>query len=127
MIHTPKQCLTVGGIFGAMAVACGAFGAHILRDTLSPGQMQTFETAARYHLVHALAIVAAGIVFELWPSRAHLFAARGFALGTLLFSGSLYTIALGGPRFLGAITPLGGLCFIVGWLLLATGGQRQQQ
>ncbi len=107
----------VAALLGALAVVLGAFGAHALRGQLAGGDLALFETAARYHLIHALAAALAADR----ASRAPRASAAGwaFVLGILVFSGTLYGLALGGPRILGAITPLGGLGFIVGWLLLA--------
>jgi uncharacterized membrane protein YgdD (TMEM256/DUF423 family) len=104
-------------LLGALAVVLGAFGAHALRAQLTEADRGIFETAARYHLLHALAAVLAADR----ATRAPQAAAAGwvFVAGTVVFSGSLYGLALGGPRFLGAITPLGGAAFILGWLLLA--------
>lgn len=108
----------LGGIFGAAAVAAGAFGAHALRARLEPRALETFETAARYQMYHALALFAVA-----WAIGCHrrwgTAAGSLLAGGTVLFSGSLYALALGGPRWLGAVTPLGGTALILGWLCLA--------
>ncbi len=115
----------VAGILAALGVGAGAFGAHALRGRLDAGALATFETAVRYHLIHAVAAVLAADRAERSPGPLAGRAASLFAAGILLFSGSLYALALGGPRLLGAITPLGGLAFISGWLLLAFSfGQR---
>ena len=107
----------VAAVLGALAVILGAFGAHALRAQLGEADRVVFETAARYHLLHALAAALAADR----ASRAPLAQAAGwaFVVGVVLFSGSLYGLALGGPRLLGAVTPLGGVAFIAGWLLLA--------
>jgi len=103
------------GIAGALGVALGAFGAHGLRDAVSdPGLLDTWHTAARYHLVHALAL---GLVA--CHPRPPRVAGGLFLAGLVLFSGSLYVLVLTEQRWLGAITPLGGLSFIAGWLVLA--------
>lgn len=107
----------LSALLGAVAVALGAFGAHALRGRLEPGDLATFETAARYQLIHALAAVFAAGRAE--RTRRASGAAIAFLVGAVLFSGSLYALALGGPRILGAVTPLGGASFILGWLLLA--------
>lgn len=107
----------VAGLLGALAVVLGAFGAHALRDRLGEADRAIFETGARYQLLHALAAVLAAE--RAARARGATAAGWAFVSGTLLFSGSLYGLALGGPRLLGAITPLGGLGFILGWLLLA--------
>jgi uncharacterized membrane protein YgdD (TMEM256/DUF423 family) len=109
----------VGAISGFLAVAAGAFGAHALKTRLPADLLAIFHTGAQYHLAHALALIAVG----LWAARApsQLAAAAGwlFVAGTVLFSGSLYALALSGVRVLGAITPLGGLAFLAGWAALA--------
>lgn len=108
----------VAGVLGAIGVAAGAFGAHALRDRLDATSLAAFETGARYHLLHALAAVAA----TTWAgSGGGVIARRAgwlFVAGVLVFAGTLYGVALGGPRWLGAITPVGGLAFIAGWLML---------
>jgi uncharacterized membrane protein YgdD (TMEM256/DUF423 family) len=111
--------LLLGGASGFMAVATGAFAAHGLRERLTPEMLGVFETGARYQMYHALALVLVGLLTSRAPSG--LLAASGwsFAAGTLLFSGSLYLLALTGVRTFGAITPFGGLCFLAGWALLA--------
>lgn len=104
------------GVAGALGVALGAFGAHGLEGRIDdPHLLEVWETAARYHLVHALALAAVAA-----HPRAPARAGWAFVLGIVLFSGSLYLMTLTGARWLGAITPLGGLSFIAGWLLLAS-------
>ena len=110
--------ITVASILGALGVALGAFGAHALAERLDGGQLQTWSTAVEYHLLHAVALFA----LAAWGSatgRSIQPAAAFFTGGVLAFSGSLYVLALGGPRWLGPITPLGGLCFLAGWISLA--------
>ncbi|HUL03759.1 MAG TPA: DUF423 domain-containing protein [Gemmatimonadales bacterium] len=109
----------VGALSAFVAVAAGAFGAHLLRQRLSPDLLAVFETAARYQMYHALALIAVAFAVARWPSPAARAAGWLFVAGTLLFSGSLYALALTGTRWFGAITPLGGLCFLAGWLALA--------
>jgi len=109
----------VAGFSGLLAVVAGAFGAHALRGRLAPDLLAVFETAARYHLIHALAILAAAWVLDRTGRPLAGVAGWLFVAGTVLFSGSLYALALTGIRVLGAITPLGGLGFIAGWLCLA--------
>ena len=108
----------VAGLLGALGVAAGAFGAHALRERLDAGSLATFETAARYHLIHALAALLAAHRQGSTAGRAARRAGWAFVVGVLVFAGTLYALALGGPRWLGAITPLGGLAFILGWLSL---------
>jgi uncharacterized membrane protein YgdD (TMEM256/DUF423 family) len=120
MMRTMQRTfLALGAVSGALAVVAGAFGAHGLRGSLSPDLLAVFETAARYHMYHALALIAVAAIATRLPGRRADAAGWLFVAGTVVFSGSLYLLALGGPRWLGAITPLGGLCFIVGWVALA--------
>ncbi len=111
--------LALGAISAAISVAAGAFGAHALRARLSPDLLAIFETGARYEMYHALGIVAAGWALVRCPGAAAAWAGWLFVAGTLLFSGSLYALALTGVRALGAVTPLGGVAFIAGWIALA--------
>jgi uncharacterized membrane protein YgdD (TMEM256/DUF423 family) len=108
-----------GALSALIAVAAGAFGAHALKARLSAELLATFETAARYQMYHALALCAVAWAATRWPGRAVSASGWLFAAGTLLFSGSLYALALTGVRGLGAITPFGGLCFLAGWACLA--------
>lgn len=108
----------IGSLSGAIGVAAGAFGAHSLRSRLTPEMLSVFETGVRYHLVHALALVAVSWAATRSPGPATSVAGWLFVVGTVLFSGSLYALSLTGNRALGAITPLGGVAFIAGWLLL---------
>ena len=120
MMRTMQRTfLALGAVSGALAVVAGAFGAHGLRGRLSPDLLAVFETAARYHMYHALALIAVAAIATRLQGRGADVAGWLFVAGTVVFSGSLYLLALGGPRWLGAITPLGGLCFIVGWVALA--------
>ena len=102
---------------GSALVALGAFGAHGLKSRVGPDLLGVWETGVRYHLVHALGLLAIGWAAERWPGAA--IAGWLFLAGTLIFSGSLYVLVLAGQRWLGAVTPLGGLAFIAGWLWLA--------
>ena len=109
----------IGAILGAVGVALGAFGAHGLKSRVGPDLLAVFETAARYHLLHALAILAAAWATDRWPGGWGIAAGWLFVAGIAVFSGSLYAMVLTGQRWLGAITPIGGMCFIVGWVALA--------
>ena len=109
--------ITAAGLMGATAVALGAFGAHALKARLDAASLATWSTAVEYHLVHALALLALAL-FSNATGRPIGLSAGAFTAGIVLFSGSLYLLALGGPRWLGPITPLGGACFIVGWIAL---------
>ena len=115
---------SVGALLGALAVAAGAFGAHALEQRLAPDRMQLFELAARYQLMHALALLGAAWAVQRWPNG--LTSASGWLLivGVVIFSGTIYALAFGAPRVLGAVTPIGGLALIGGWLLLALGAWR---
>ncbi|MEJ2266701.1 MAG: DUF423 domain-containing protein [Anaerolineales bacterium] len=110
----------LGGLSGGISVALGAFGAHALQSRLTPERLETFETGVRYQIYHALALLGAAFAAMQWPgSSLALVAGWAFVAGMLLFSGSLYLLVLTGKRWWGAITPFGGLAFIVGWLCLA--------
>jgi len=117
--------ITIGAVSAMLAVMAGAFGTHGLRDRLAPDLLAVFETAARYHMYHALAMIASGLVAERRPGRAAGAAGGLFLAGTVFFSGSLYALALSGVRALGAVTPIGGLCFIMGWIALAVAAARR--
>ena len=109
----------LGALSGFIAVALGAFAAHGLKSCLAPDLLAIFETGVRYQFYHAFALIAVAWALQLGsqgPARA---AGWCFVAGTVIFSGSLYALALSGLRWLGAITPLGGLAFLAGWLLLA--------
>lgn len=116
---------TLGCISALVAVAAGAFGAHALRARLAPDLLAVFETGARYQMYHSLAILAAATAAERWGSAAARRAGWLFLAGIVVFSGSLYVLALSGVRWLGAITPLGGVAFLAGWLLLAMAARSQ--
>jgi uncharacterized membrane protein YgdD (TMEM256/DUF423 family) len=118
-VITPRTLAAVGALSGFVGVAAGAFGAHALQTRLSPDLLTVFETGARYQMYHALALFGAAWMADRWPLGQPAWAGVCFVVGTVLFSGSLYALALTGQRWLGAITPLGGVAFLVGWLLLA--------
>lgn len=113
----------LGCTFGATGVAAGAFGAHALRARLPADLLAVWETAARYQLVHALALLAVALLSARAASGAASAAGWLFTAGIVLFSGSLYALALTGVRVLGAVTPLGGVCFLAGWVALALAGR----
>jgi uncharacterized membrane protein YgdD (TMEM256/DUF423 family) len=113
----------LGCAFALLGVAAGAFGAHGLRARLSTEMLAVWETAARYQLFHALALLAVALAASRWPGSAWALAGWLFAAGIVVFSGSLYLLAFTGVRWLGAITPLGGACFLAGWLALAWAGR----
>jgi uncharacterized membrane protein YgdD (TMEM256/DUF423 family) len=118
---------TLGCIFAFLAVAAGAFGAHALRDRLPSSLLAIFETAARYQMYHALALLFVARAVEAGGGRLSRLAGWAFVAGILLFSGSLYLLSVTGVRWLGAITPLGGVGFLAGWGLLAIGGFRPRR
>ena len=115
-----------GGISGFLAVAAGAFGAHGLRERVPAELLAVFETGARYHLVHALALCAVASLAGRAPAGAVAVAGWSFVAGTVLFSGSLYALVLTGVRGLGAVTPFGGVALLVGWAALAVAGWRSR-
>ncbi len=116
-----KTFFIIGALSGGVSVALGAFGAHGLRERLTPQLLDTFETGVRYEIYHAFAILVVAFALTRWQSNLLPLAGWAFVIGTILFSGSLYILALTGIRWLGAITPLGGVAFIAGWILLAVG------
>lgn len=109
----------LGAVSALISVAAGAFGAHALRDRLVPTSLAVFETAARYQMYHALALLAVAWAASRWPGALARWSGWCFVAGTILFSGSLYALALSGVGWLGAVTPLGGVAFMLGWLGLA--------
>lgn len=116
-----RKWVAWGSISAFVAVAAGAFGAHALRSRIPDSSLQVFQTAAHYHLIHSVVIVALGILMgQLDEPRRTLLSARLLLSGILVFSGSLYLLALSGMRVFGAITPIGGICFLAGWALLAS-------
>lgn len=115
-----RGLLILGALLMASAVALGAFGAHGLKTKLSADMLQVYQTGVQYHVYHALGILLIGLVAGFYPHAPGVqWAGWLMLLGVLLFSGSLYVLALSGIRWLGAITPFGGLAFIVAWCLLA--------
>ncbi|ACE84750.1 DUF423 domain-containing protein [Cellvibrio japonicus] len=112
--------LVIGALSGLLSVVLGAFAAHGLKQQLSDSALQAFQIGVQYQMYHALALILAALLLMLQPAWTGLKASGlAFILGALLFSGSLYALALGGPRWLGPVTPLGGLSFMLGWLLFA--------
>lgn len=112
--------IITGALLGAIAVILGAFGAHALKNTLSPDSLRVFHTGVEYQFYHAFALILCGIVKERTPSRLLKWSGYLFITGILLFSGSLYCLSIvDGLQFVGIITPFGGMAFIAGWFLLA--------
>jgi uncharacterized membrane protein YgdD (TMEM256/DUF423 family) len=114
-----RTFMFVGALMGFVGVGLGAFGAHGLRGRLSPEMMAVFETGVRYQMYHALGLLAIAALMARAESRAMLVAGWSFTAGILLFSGSLYALALSGVTMLGAVTPIGGVAFLIGWTALA--------
>ncbi len=129
-MYSPRAIVLVAAVAGGLAVALGAFAAHGLRDLLDARALEVFGTAVDYHFRHALALLATGVLAGRWRQPAAAAAALRlaawlFTLGTTLFSGSLYLLALTGVGVLGAITPFGGLCLLGAWGALALAALRR--
>ena len=110
-----KTFFAVGAAFGLLGVALGAFGAHGLKGTLSPDMLANFETGVRYQMYHAMALLAVAWAVTRWPGGLTNAAGWLFVAGIVIFSGSLYLLSITGLRWLGAITPIGGVAMIAGW------------
>lgn len=117
-----SRLVTAGAVLGGLAVALGAFGAHALSSRIGPEALGWWRTAVEYEMWHALAVVGLGLSGLRWARLP----AWLFVAGTVVFSATLYAMALGAPRFLGAITPLGGLAMIAGWVVLAVRAARSR-
>jgi uncharacterized membrane protein YgdD (TMEM256/DUF423 family) len=116
--------LLLGAIIAGLAVAFGAFGAHALSARIPADRLETFEIAVRYQMYHALALLAVAWMVDRYPQAGAHVAGWLFLAGIIVFSSTLYGIAFGGPRWLGAITRVGGLCFLFGWLVVAIAALR---
>jgi uncharacterized membrane protein YgdD (TMEM256/DUF423 family) len=117
---TDRVMLFAGSVSAGLAVALGAFGAHGLRARLSPDMLAVYETGVRYQMYHALALLAVAWVASRWPGAPlTAWAGWAFVAGTVFFSGSLYVLALTNQSWVGAVTPIGGVAFIAGWVCLA--------
>ncbi len=114
-----KSIIIIGVLLAGLAVLLGAFGAHGLKTKVSPEDLTVFETAVKYHMSHALGLILIGLLGFHFPEQIIQIPAYLIMAGMLIFSGSLYILVVTGTRWLGAITPLGGLSLIAGWLLLA--------
>ena len=122
-----RQVLSIAAITGALAVSIGAFGAHALKPLLAAsGRLETYELAVRYQFYHALALLGVGILMKQDTSNKLTFAAISFLTGIVLFCGSLYLLCFTGLGLLGAVTPLGGVFLIAGWIFLLLGVDRKQ-
>jgi uncharacterized membrane protein YgdD (TMEM256/DUF423 family) len=113
--------LLLGSLSGFTAVVLGAFAAHGLRGRLTEEMLNVFEVGVRYQIYHALAMILVALAFSRWPRGEFSVAGWFFLFGTVVFSGSLYALGLSGIRWLGAVTPVGGLAFLLGWLSMAWG------
>ena len=116
-----QQFLVLGTIFAGFGVAAGAFGAHALKEILDAPMLQVFDTATRYVMYHAFGLCIVSWAIDRHPGQRLEKAGWLFIIGILLFSGSLYVMSLAGIRWLGAVTPVGGLAFLAGWILLGWG------
>lgn len=114
-----RRLFALGAGLAALAVALGAFGTHALEARVAAGRLETWDTAVRYHLVHALALLVLALALDRWGDRGLSRAGTSMALGTLIFSGSLYLLVLTDTPVLGAVTPVGGVLLVAGWLLAA--------
>jgi uncharacterized membrane protein YgdD (TMEM256/DUF423 family) len=124
LVGMDRLFITIGALSGLLAVAAGAFGAHALRDRLSADMLSVFQTGATYQMYHALALFGVGMLLARFSVEGSSFVTAAgwlFVAGTVLFSGSLYALSLSGTTWLGAITPIGGIAFLLGWLALAIG------
>jgi uncharacterized membrane protein YgdD (TMEM256/DUF423 family) len=126
-----KGFIQTAALLGALSIILGAFGAHALKEIFTADLLQVFETAVRYQMYHAFALLAVGILYKEFSNKQIKLAGNFFIAGIVLFSGSLYALCfieyqhLSSLLWIGAITPLGGLCFIIGWLLLFAGAVKK--
>lgn len=126
--QTIRWALALGALAGLLAVMAGAFGAHALRGMVSARGLNVFETAVSYQMYHAIVLVAASLMPTVGLPRRLLVVACGFWLaGIVLFSGSLYLLVLSGTHWLGPVTPIGGVCFMIGWALLIIAALKKEQ
>ena len=117
-----RNTILIGGVLGCIAVVLGAFAAHALKDLLvATGRIDTYELAVKYQFYHSLAMLLVGLLMGQFSSKFLRHSALLFFLGILFFSGSLYTLSLSGQKFLGAVTPIGGVLIILGWIFLVLG------
>ncbi len=121
-MNSPKGIVITGAIVMAIAVALGAFGAHAMKAILTPARLETWQTAVDYHFYHGLGLLLCGILYQQYPQANGISTSAKLLLtGISIFCGSLYLLCLTEQTWLGAVTPLGGIAFIVGWILLARG------
>lgn len=120
-----RWIVALAGLLVALATILGAFGAHALQARLSPERLGVYETAVRYHFFHALGLLAIGLAARAIDAPALRWSAALVVAGIVLFSGSIYALSFGAPRFIGIITPVGGVALIAGWLVFAAAMFRQ--
>jgi uncharacterized membrane protein YgdD (TMEM256/DUF423 family) len=120
-----RKTLAIAGLLIALATALGAFGAHALKAHLPQDKLQVYETAVRYHFLHALGLLAIGVLLRSLDGELLRWSAALVLAGIVLFSGSLYLLTFGAPRLVGIITPVGGLALIAGWIAFAATVWRQ--
>lgn len=117
----------LGSVFGMTAILAGTFGAHGLEQTVTPALLETFDTGVRYHMYHALALIGVAWACEHFGGKLPVAAGWLFVIGIIVFAGSLYLLAITGARWLGMITPIGGVAFVMGWLLLIVAGAQSRR
>jgi len=122
-----RRFLILAGLLGFLGVLAGTFGAHGLKGRIEPAMIETFEVGVRYHLVHAVALLVVALMAQQKISACMKVAGWGFTIGIIIFSGTLYLLAVTGMKWLGAITPLGGVGFMVGWIALLVAGVREKK
>src|SRR6202022_3656493 len=120
-----RRTLAIAALLIALATALGAFGAHALKAHLSQDKLQVYETAVRYHFIHALGLLAIGVLLRSLDGELLRWSATLVLVGIILFSGSLYWLTFGAPRIVGVVTPIGGLALIAGWIVFAVTILRQ--
>lgn len=119
---TARQTIITGSVFMSLAVVFGAFGAHIVQDMLTPERFDVYQTGVEYHFYHALGLLVLGVIsMNITQNKWFAWCGYCFTAGILIFSGSLYLLTLTDTGWLGAITPIGGVAFIAGWIFLAAG------
>ena len=126
-MSTSHRLAAVGAVLGLLAVGLGAFGAHALARVIPPDLVETYDTAARYQMVHALAVLAAALLHDRWRRPHFAWGGWLFVAGVVIFSGSLYVLSLTGARWLGAITPVGGVCLLAGWAAMTWGAVSRER
>ncbi|MBS4168404.1 DUF423 domain-containing protein [Parachlamydia sp. AcF125] len=121
LFSSPKIFILLGALFALIAVSMGSFGAHYLKNRLAADALAIFEIGVRYQMYHALGLILIGIVYLLFPAFALIMGGYCLAVGILVFSGSLYALAYTGAKWWGAVTPIGGITLLIGWLFFLIG------